>query len=185
MKIAIKSVGIILASFVLMPLISNANAETVKYAIKNDAIANSLTGKKGDPIAGRKVAINRRLGNCLACHKMPIPEQSFHGKTGPNLAGVASRYKEGELRLRVVNSKKVNPASFMPGYYRTEGLHRVEKKWRGKTILSAQQVEDVVAYLMTLREDTSFKKAFNWARKANLKLFEWRGKVYSTGLKTK
>ena len=116
---------------------------------------------------------------------MPIPEQAFHGKIAPNLADVGSRYKEGELRLRIVNPKKINPESFMPAYYRTEGLHRVQKKWQGKTILSAQQVEDVVAYLMTLREDTPFKRAFSWAQKANLKLFEWRGKVYSTAIKTK
>lgn len=183
MKMAIRSVSVIFVSFLVIPLFSNANADTVKYVVKNDAIAASLTGKKGDPVVGRNVAINRRQGNCLACHKMPIPEQPYHGKTGPNLAGVGSRYKEGELRLRVVNSKKINEATMMPGYYRTEGLHRVQKKWRGKTILSAQQVEDVVAYLMTLREDTKFKDAFSWARKANLKLFEWRGKVYSTGLK--
>jgi len=185
MKIAVNVAGVFVASLFVMPLALNANAETVKYVVKNDAIAQSLTGKKGDPVAGRKIAINRRLGNCLACHKMPIPEQSFHGKIAPDLAGVASRYKEGELRLRVVNSKKVNPESFMPAYYRADSLHRVAKKWRGKTILSAQQVEDVVAYLMTLREDTPFKRAFSWARKAKLKQFEWRGKVYSTGLMAK
>lgn len=185
MKMAVRFGGVVIASLFVMPLLSNANGETVNYQVKNGAIAQSLTGKKGDPIAGRKVAINRRLGNCLACHTMPIPEQSFQGKIGPNLAGVASRYKEGELRLRIVNPKKINPETFMPAYYRTKGLHRVQKKWRGKTILSAQQVEDVVAYLMTLREDTPFKKAFNWARKAKLKEFEWRGKVYSTGLQGK
>lgn len=185
MKLAAKSNGVFIASLLFIPLSFAANAETVKYVVKDGAIAQSLTGKPGDPIAGRKVAINRRLGNCLACHKMPIPEQSFQGMIGPDLAGVGSRYKEGELRLRVVDPKKVNPQTFMPAYYRTTGLHRVQKKWRGKTILSAQQVEDVVAYLTTLREDTPFKSAFSWARKANLKMFEWRGKVYSTGLKAK
>jgi len=185
MKLAPNLLGVLFASIGIISLSSKTNAETVKYLVKDDAIAKSLTGKRGDPINGRKVVIDRRLGNCLACHKIPIPEQSFQGKIGPDLAGVGSRYKAGELRLRVVNPKKINPATFMPAFYRTEGLHRVQKNWRGKTIISAQQVEDVVAYLMTLREDTPFKKAFTWARKANLKLFEWRGKVYSTGLKAK
>lgn len=181
----IKLGSVFIASLFIISLSFNANAATVNYTVNDGAIAQSLTGKKGDPISGRKVVINRRLGNCLACHTMPIPEQSFQGKIGPNLAGVASRYKEGQLRLRIVNPKVVNPETFMPAYYRTKGLHRVQKKWRGKTILSAQQVEDVVAYLMTLREDTPFKSAFSWARKAKLKEFEWRGKVYSTGLKAK
>lgn len=124
----------------------------VKYAIKDDAIAASLTGKPGNPKQGRKVAINRKLGNCLGCHKMPIPEQSFHGRVGPDLKGVGSRYNEGELRLRIVNPKVVNEETMMPAYYRLAGLHRVAKAWKGKTILNARQVEDLVAYLKTLKE---------------------------------
>lgn len=152
MKVAFTVCGVVLAvAFLGMPSFQTI-AETIKYSVKDDAIAKSLTGKPGDPAAGRKTAINRKLGNCLACHTMPIPEQSFQGEVAPNLAGVGSRYTEGELRLRVVNPKKINPETFMPAYYRTEGLHRVQKQWRGKSILSAQQVEDVVAYLMTLRE---------------------------------
>ena len=82
---------------------------------------------------------------------MPIPEQPFHGQIAPDLAGIASRYSEGELRLRVVDSKIINPDSFMPAFYRNEGFHRVLKKFKGKTILTAEQVEDIVAYLMTLK----------------------------------
>lgn len=126
--------------------------ELVKYMVDNgESIAQSLTGKSGDATAGRETAINRKQGNCLACHVMPIPEQPFHGEIGPDLAGVASRYSEGELRLRVVDSKVIDPDSFMPAFYRNEGLHRVLKKFKGKTILSAEQVEDIVAYLMTLK----------------------------------
>jgi sulfur-oxidizing protein SoxX len=128
-----------------------AAAGLVKFQVKDGAIAASLTGKPGDPVKGKKVAINRKQGNCLACHKMPIPEQSFHGNLGPDLAGVAGRLNVGELRLRVVNSKQVNPDTSMPAYYRTEGLHRVQKKWVGKTILSPEQIEDLVAYLATLK----------------------------------
>ena len=128
--------------------------ELVAYkVVDGEQIPDSLTGNAGDPVKGRAVAINRKLGNCLACHEMPIPEQPFHGEVGPDLAGVADRYSEGELRLRVVDPKKLNPESFMPAFYRNTGFHRVMKKFQGKSILSAEQVEDVVAYLMTLKAE--------------------------------
>ncbi len=138
-----------------MAVVGPASAETlVTYTIVDDfSIPESLTGTPGDPVKGREVAINRRLGNCLACHVMPIPEQPFHGETGPDLAGVADRYTEGELRLRVVDSKSINPYTMMPAFYRVEGFHRVMERFAGKPILTAQEVEDVVAYLMTLKEE--------------------------------
>jgi len=123
-----------------------------KYEIVDDtSIPKSLTGKPGDPAMGRKLAINRKKGNCLACHVMPISEQQFHGNLGPSLVGVGERYDEGELRLRVVDAKVVNPDTTMPAFYRSSGLHRVLKKFQGKTILAAQDVEDIVAYLKTLK----------------------------------
>ena len=132
-----------------------ASAETlISYTIVDDfSIPKSLTGTAGDAVKGREVAINRRLGNCLACHVMPIPEQPFHGETGPDLAGVGDRYTEGELRLRIVDSKAINPYTMMPAFYRVEGFHRVMEQFAGKPILTAQEVEDVVAYLMTLKEE--------------------------------
>lgn len=136
-------------------MIGAASAEEmVTYDVVDEiSIPVSLTGKPGDPVEGRKVAINRKLGNCLACHKMPIPEEPFHGETAPDLAGVAGRYEEGELRLRVVDPKIVNPATMMPAFYRIDGLNRVMKDFEGKPMLTAQQVEDVVAYLGTLKEE--------------------------------
>ena len=124
--------------------------ELVKYKVVDVAIPQSLTGKAGDPAKGRKTAINRRKGNCLACHVLPIPEQADHGLVGPPLNEVASRLSAGQIRLRIVNPKVVNPDTIMPAFYRTKGLHRVQKKWQGKTIISAQDVEDITAYLMTL-----------------------------------
>ena len=131
-----------------------AAGEMVAYQVVDDAeIAKSLTGKPGDPKQGRVVAADRKLGNCLACHSLPMPEQQFHGATGPDLAGVGSRLTQGEIRLRVVDPKVVNPDTMMPAFYRVKGLNRVMEDFAGKPILTAAQVEDVVAYLMTLKDD--------------------------------
>ena len=126
-------------------------ADLVKYQINNDAIATSLTEKVGDPVNGKKLATNRKKGNCLACHSMPIPEQAFHGNIGPDLKGISSRYSEGELRLRIVNPKVLNSDTIMPAFYKADGFNRVMKKFAGKTIITAQEVEDIVTYLMTLK----------------------------------
>ena len=123
--------------------------EMAAFEIVDGAIPQSLTGKAGDPVAGRKTAINRKKGNCLACHVMPIPEQQFHGQVAPPLDGIGDRQNEAELRMRMVDSKVFDEDTIMPSFYKT-GQHMVLKKFEGKTILSAQEVEDVVAYLMTL-----------------------------------
>lgn len=123
-----------------------------KYeVVGGKSIPKSLTGKPGDAKTGRTTAINRKKGNCLACHKMPIPEQAFHGLVGPDLKGVASRMSEGEIRLRIVDPKVANPDTIMPAFYKSEGFHRVLKKFKGKTVISAKDVEDIVAYLKTLK----------------------------------
>ncbi|NIR83735.1 MAG: sulfur oxidation c-type cytochrome SoxX, partial [Gammaproteobacteria bacterium] len=112
----------------------------VNYEIVDgEKIETSLTGKPGDPENGRKVAINRKQGNCLACHKMPVPEQPFHGNVGPPLTGVGSRLTPAEVRLRIVNPKVLNPDTIMPAFYRSDNLHRVMKKFQGTTILTPQQ----------------------------------------------
>ncbi len=140
------------AAFAALIASGAAAEEFVAFKVVDDErIPESLTGKPGDPVNGRKVAINRKQGNCLACHKMPIPEQQFHGEVGPDLSTVGNTYGAGELRLRVVNPKIINPDTFMPAFYRPYGLHRVAKNFQGRTILTAQQVEDVVAYLQTLK----------------------------------
>ena len=120
--------------------------------VDGNSIPDSLTGNAGDPVKGRDLAINRKKGNCLACHVMPVPEQPYHGAVGPDLNGIASRLSEGEIRLRIVNPKYANPGTIMPAFYSTDGLHRVAKKFQGKTMLSAEEIEDVVAYMMTLKE---------------------------------
>jgi L-cysteine S-thiosulfotransferase len=127
-------------------------AELVKYKVVGNAIPKSLTGKAGDAKRGRKLAINRKKGNCLACHTMPAPKQADHGTIGVTLYAIGKRYNIGQLRLRLVDSKRINPATIMPAFYRNTGLHRVQKKWKGKTVLKAQEVEDILAYLMTLKK---------------------------------
>ena len=117
-------------------------------------ISASLTGVAGDPVAGKKVSTNRKLGNCLACHvNDDASAQSFHGEVGPELNGAGSRWSEEELRGIVVNSKNTFEGTIMPAFYSTQNGVRTLKKFVGKTILSAQQVEDVVAYILTLKEE--------------------------------
>ncbi|MBH89480.1 MAG: sulfur oxidation c-type cytochrome SoxX [Magnetovibrio sp.] len=127
-----------------------AGVKAHEYTIVDDTIPVSLTGVPGDPVKGKKLAINRKKGNCLACHAMPIPEEQFHGEVGPDLHGVGSRMTEAELRLRLVNSKALNPDTIMPAFHKV-ALNRVLKKFKGKTILGAQEVEDIIAYLMTIK----------------------------------
>lgn len=127
--------------------------EASDIMIVDDGIPKALTDKAGDAAEGQKTLINRKQGNCLACHAVAeLANQPFHGAVGPALNGVAGRYDEAQLRLLLVNAKMVNEDTIMPAFYRTNGLTRVAKKFDGKTILSAQQVEDVIAYLKTLKE---------------------------------
>jgi sulfur-oxidizing protein SoxX len=124
----------------------------VGVAQGQDAIPESLTGAKGDPTRGRAIVANRQVGLCLLCHSGPFPEERFQGNLAPDLRGAGKRWSEGQLRLRIVDSARINPTTIMPAYHRTEGLTRVGPLWRGKPILSAEQIEDVVAFLMTLKD---------------------------------
>ncbi len=121
-------------------------------AILGDEIPVSLTGSRGDAARGRAIVVGRQTGLCLLCHSGPFPEQRFQGTIGPDLAGAGSRWTEGQLRLRIVDASRFNPDTIMPPYYRVEGLTRVAAPWRGKPVLSADEIEDVVAFLTTLRE---------------------------------
>ena len=122
----------------------------VGKALGEQSIPASLTGAKGDPVRGRTIVANRQVGLCLLCHSGPFPEERSQGDLAPDLRS-AARLTEGQIRQRIVDSTKVNPQSIMPAYYRSEGLERVAPAYRGKTILSAEQIEDVVAYLTTLK----------------------------------
>jgi sulfur-oxidizing protein SoxX len=121
------------------------------YVVVDDAIPGSLTNKPGDATRGRALVIDR-ASTCILCHSGPFPELKFQGDLAPGLAGAGSRWSEGQLRLRLVDASHFNAATIMPSYYRVDGLERVGAAWRGKPILSAEQIEDIVAYLVTLRE---------------------------------
>lgn len=122
------------------------------YAVEGDAVPASLTGDKGDPARGRAIVANRQTGLCLLCHSGPFPEERFQGNIAPDLGAAGTRWSEGQLRLRMIDAGKLNADTIMPPYYRIEGLNRVAPSFRGKTVLTAQQIEDVVAYLATLRD---------------------------------
>ncbi len=116
-----------------------------------DALDTPLTAAAGDAMRGRQIVENRQLSACLLCHSGPFPAPHLQGTIGPPLDGVGSRLSAGQIRLRLVDAGKLNPDTVMPPYYVTDGLNRVGHAWQGKPALSAQQIEDVVAFLATLR----------------------------------
>jgi sulfur-oxidizing protein SoxX len=128
-----------------------AAAQVAPYAVEGDGIPQPLAGLHGDAQRGRAIVASRQSGLCLLCHSAPIAEERFQGDLAPSLAGAGARYSEAQLRLRVADPRRVNPASFMPAFHVANQPARVGAAWAGKPILSAQQVEDVVAWLSTLR----------------------------------
>lgn len=121
------------------------------FEVADGGIPAALTDAPGDASRGRMIVSSRQIGMCLLCHQAPITEDRFQGDISTNLAGVGARWTVPQLRLRIVNSRQINPASVMPAYYRTDGLQRVTQPARDKPILDAQQVEDVVAWLASLK----------------------------------
>jgi sulfur-oxidizing protein SoxX len=119
------------------------------YRVVGDAIPEPLTATPGDAGRGREVLMGRD-GNCLLCHAVPETGARFMGNLAPPLSGVGARLDAGQVRLRIVDPMRLNRETIMPSYYRVDGLNQVAAPWRGKPVLTAQQVEDVVAYLMTL-----------------------------------
>ena len=121
------------------------------YEVVGGAIPKSLTGAPGNAERGRAIVVKRE-STCLLCHSGPFPVQRFQGDLSPGLQGAGARWSEGELRLRLVDAARLNPATIMPSYYRVDGLTRVAQNYRGKPVLTAEQIEDVVAYLKTLKD---------------------------------
>jgi len=123
-----------------------------RWEVVDYGIVEPLCGLAGDARRGSMIASDGSRGNCLACHQLPIPDVEAYGTIGPPLAGIASRLSVPMIRLRVVDTRNINPMSIMPGFYRDPRLiNRPGEKYRGRTFLTAQQVEDVIAYLATLK----------------------------------
>jgi sulfur-oxidizing protein SoxX len=143
---------LLVLALVAGPAGAQQSATPVVPQVVDDSIPRSLTGQPGDAARGRAIVANRSAGLCLLCHSSPIAEERFQGDLAPSLAGAGSRWSEGQLRLRIVDGSRLNADTIMPAYYRTQGLYRVARSFEGRTILTAAQVEDVVAYLVTLRD---------------------------------
>lgn len=126
-------------------------APVLPYQITGDGIAQPLGGLVGDPVRGRAIVADRRTGLCLLCHTGTFAEERSPGTLATDLSGAGRRWSEAQLRLRVVDARAVSPGSFMPAFHRVDGLQRVGASWQGRPLLSAQQVEDVVAFLLTLQ----------------------------------
>jgi sulfur-oxidizing protein SoxX len=120
--------------------------------LAQQSLPNSLTGEKGDAARGRAIVANRQMGLCLLCHSGPFPEEPSQGDLAPDLRGTGTRWTEAQLRLRIVDPMRLNPATIMPAYGKSEGLWRVSPALRGQAVLTPQQIEDVVAFLATLRD---------------------------------
>lgn len=121
------------------------------YRIDGDRIDAPLAGQPGDPVRGRAIVLDLHASTCLLCHAGPFPEQRFQGTIGPSLAGVGGRLSPGQLRLRLVDAAAVTPDTVMPSFYSVTGLTRVATAFQGRPVLDAGQIEDIVAFLATLR----------------------------------
>lgn len=137
-----------LALLIAMP----AAGRAAPFTVEGDEIARPLDGEAGDAARGAALARNRETANCLICHSIPDPRERFMGEIGPPLEGVGSRLTPGQIRLRLVDPTLLNPGAIMPAYHRVEGLTRVDERWRGQPVLTAREIEDLVAYLATLKE---------------------------------
>lgn len=126
--------------------------EISHFAVVGDTIPAPLDGRSGDSARGRRLVLDRETGNCLICHQVPISSEPSQGDLAPSLAGVGARLTAGQIRLRLVDQSKLNPATLMPAYYRTSDLKRVASKYKAVPVFSAQEIEDVVAWLGTLKD---------------------------------
>ena len=129
-----------------MPLCARAQAPVTAE------IAVSLTGQPGDPVRGRKIVLNRQTGLCLLCHQGPFPEERFQGTLAPELSASVAKLSAGRIRAQIVDASQFNPQTIMPPYFRTDRLNRVAPQFAGRTLLEAQEIEDVVAFLTTLKK---------------------------------
>lgn len=135
----------LLLAALALPLAAPASAQ---------GLPDPLTDSPGDPARGEAIVTDPQHGLCTLCHSGPFPQVDFAGTLAPDLTGVGARRDVAALRQQIVDSRVANPDTIMPPYFATDGLFRVGARWQGTTLLTAQEVEDVVAYLATLTGDT-------------------------------
>lgn len=128
-------------------------ADLIDYKVKDDTIPRPLTKIPGDPVAGRAIYVDRDRGHCLLCHAVSSLNETFHGTIGPDLSDVGNRLSPEQLRMQIVDSTRLNRETVMPAYYRVESLTQVAEEFQDKPVLTAQEVEDLVAFLSTLKEE--------------------------------
>ena len=144
--------GVLLVAVMTTATPAAAESALLPHEVSGDAIERSLTGRPGDAARGEALVADRRRSLCLLCHAGPFPESYAQGTLAPDLRAVGARLTEGQLRLRVVDMRRVVPGSIMPSYYRVDGLTRVAAPWQGRPVLTAEEIEDAVAFLITLKE---------------------------------
>ena len=137
---------------VLMLIGASADAE-VNPQIFGDAIVAPLTERPASAATGEHLFVSRDSGHCVLCHRVQGLDAPFQGDIGPELSDVGDRLSPGQLRLRIVDSSILNAQTIMPPYYRSENLHRVANAYEGETVLTALQIEHLVAYLSQRRSD--------------------------------
>ena len=140
--------GIALAISALLALPIPSQAQIIW---DGDAIPSSLSGQPGDPIKGRTIVTSRQTGLCILCHAGPFSEERFQGNLAPDLKLSVANLSAAQLRARLVDPSKTNTNTIMPAYFRIDHLQRVAPPFVGKTVLSAQEIEDVIAYLLTIK----------------------------------
>ncbi|MDO8713972.1 MAG: sulfur oxidation c-type cytochrome SoxX [Polynucleobacter sp.] len=145
--------SILVAVLLGMSIVSLAN-QTQAQTWSGDSIVNPLTSSPGDATKGRMIVASRQTGLCLLCHSGPFPEERFQGNLAPDMGASVGHLSEAQLRARIVDPSRFNAGTIMPSYYRTEGLNRVAPKFEGQSILSGQEIEDVVAFLVSLKVKT-------------------------------
>ncbi|MDF2995465.1 MAG: soxX [Xanthobacteraceae bacterium] len=142
----------LLGAALMAPQEAGAADVLATYSIQGDAIAEPLEGSRGNAVAGAALMADRQRSLCVLCHSGPFPNPHLQGTLAPDLTGIGARLSEGQIRLRIVDMKHLNPQSIMPAYYRLDAGERVAGAWRGKPVLQAGEIEDLVAYLVTLKD---------------------------------
>jgi len=140
-----------LFSVLILCACGQAHSERLASAlrIEGDAVPEPLNGVGGDPVRGHQVFVSREEGHCVLCHQIDGLEAEFQGNVGPDLTGIGTRLTAGQIRYRIVDAQSVWPDTVMPSYYRTGGLRQVGQAYRGSPALTAEQIEDIVAFLET------------------------------------